>query len=211
MRFQRLLGMILGGLLAFPAVALDEGIEYSKLATPQPTETGEKIEVLELFWYGCPHCFHLEPTLDKWLARRPANVAFRRMPAVLGPHWEPHARAYYAAEQLGVLDKVHTPLFDALHVKKRKLADENELAEVFVEQGVSKEDFLKAYRSFSVDTKVRRALELGKRYGVDGVPSFVVNGKYRSSPSQAGGYDKLFEVIDALVVQETRSPQGGGS
>lgn len=211
MRFQRLLGMILGGLLAFPAVGLDEGIEYSKLATPQATESGDKIEVLELFWYGCPHCFHLEPTLDKWLAKKPADVAFRRMPAILGPHWEPQARAFYAAEQLGVADKVHGPLFDALHVKKRKLADENEIAEVFVEQGVSKEDFLKAYRSFSVDAKVRRALEMGKRYGVDGVPSFVVNGKYRSSPNQAGGYDKLFDVIDALVVLETQSQKGGGS
>lgn len=210
MGFQRLLGMILAGLLAFPALALDEGIEYSKLATAQPTETGDKVEVLELFWYGCPHCFYLEPTLDKWLARRPANVAFRRMPAVLGPHWEPPARAYYAAEQLGVLEKVHTPLFDAMHVKKRKLENEAELAAFFAEQGVAKEDFLKAYRSFSVDTKVRRAVEMGKRYGVDGVPAFVVNGKYRTSASQAAGYDKLFEVIDALVVMETK-PGGKGS
>lgn len=210
MRFHRLLGMILGGLLAFPALAFDEGIEYSKLATPQPTETGSKIEVLELFWYGCPHCFQLEPTLNKWLEHRPANVAFRRMPAILGPHWEPQARAYYAAELLGVLDKMHEPLFDAMHVKKKKLADENELAELFAEQGVSKNAFLKAYRSFTVDTKVRRAVEMGKRYGVDGVPAFIVNGKYRTSANQTAGYDKLFEVIDALVVMESK-PQGKGS
>ncbi len=208
MRFPRLFGVILGGLLAFPALAMDEGIDYAKLPQPQPTDTGDKIEVLELFWYGCPHCFHLEPGLDKWLERRPPNVAFRRMPAVLGPHWEPPARAFYAAEQLGVLDKIHTPLFDAMQVKKRKLDSEDELAEFFVEQGVPKEAFLKAYRSFAVDVKMRRAVEMGKRYGVDGVPSFIVNGKYRTSATQTGGIEKLFEVLDYLVAEETRAAGG---
>ena len=209
MQLKTFFGVILGGLLAFPVVAFDEGIEYAKLARPQPTETGDKVEVLELFWYGCPHCFHLEPDLDKWVEKLPPNAAFRRMPAVLGPHWEPHARVFYAAEQLGVLDKIHTPLFDAMHVKKLKLEDADALADWFAQQGVPKDEFLKAYRSFSVDMKVRRAVEMGKRYGVDGVPAFVINGKYRTSAGQAGSNEKMFEVMDVLIAEEAGAGKGG--
>jgi thiol:disulfide interchange protein DsbA len=211
MRFERFFGVILGGLLAFPALAFDEGIEFTRLSQAQPTETGDKIEVLELFWYGCPHCFHMEPALENWVKAAPQNVAFRRMPAVLGPHWEPHARAFYAAEVLGVGEKMHEPLFEALHEKKLKLANENELAEFFAEHGVPKEEFVSAYRSFAVDMKLRRAVAMGKRYGVDGVPAFIVNGKFRTSASQAGSNEKLFAVLDYLIAEETKSAGTGGS
>ncbi|MEA3276921.1 MAG: thiol:disulfide interchange protein DsbA/DsbL [Pseudomonadota bacterium] len=198
-----LLQTMLGLLVATQAWAFDEGIEYTELARPQATETGDKIEVLELFWYGCPHCFHLEPTLDQWLEKQGDNVVFRRMPAILGSHWEPHARAFYAAELMEAQDKIHVPLFDAMHVKKRKIMDEDALVAFAVEQGVDGEEFRKAYNSFFVNMKVRRAVELGRRFGVDGVPSVIVNGKYRTSPTQTGGSNKMLPVLDYLIEVES--------
>jgi thiol:disulfide interchange protein DsbA len=192
-----------GLLIAGQAWAFDEGIDYTRLAQPQPTETGNKVEVLEFFWYGCPHCFHLEPLLQKWATNKPANAELRRMPAVLGPNWEPDARAFFAAELLGVQDKLHEPLFRAIHVDKRRIMDEDQLVAFAAEQGINADAFRKAYESFYVNMKVRRAAELERRYGIDGVPSIVVNGKYRTSASQTGSNEKLIEVINYLVKKES--------
>lgn len=199
---RALLAMVFGALVVTQAWAIEEGIDYTVLTPPQPTETGDKIEVVELFWYGCPHCVQLEPFIEKWLRHKPGNVEFRRMATALGPNWEPHARAFYAAELLGVTDKLHQPLFDAMHVEKRKLMDEDALVAFAAEQGIDAEKFREAYDSFYVNTKVRRSAEMARRYGVDGVPSLVVNGKYRTSPSQTGGNAKMMEVLDYLIQQE---------
>jgi thiol:disulfide interchange protein DsbA len=198
-----LLKTVLGLLVVGQAWAFDEGVDYTRLTQPQPTETGDKVEVLEFFWYGCPHCFHLEPLLEKWLANKPEDAAFRRMPAVLGPNWEPHARAYFAAELLGVQDKLHEPLFHAMQVEKRRLMDEDQLVAFAAEQGINADEFRKAYESFYVNMKVRRAAELERRYGIDGVPTIIVNGKYRTSASQTGSNEKLIEVINYLVKLES--------
>jgi thiol:disulfide interchange protein DsbA len=200
-----LLGLLAAWLLAAgPARAFDQGIDYKAVPEPQPTETPGKVEVLEMFWYGCPHCYHLEPALNRWLAHKPAYVAFRRVPAVLGPGWALLAKAYYAAEALGVADRTHAALFDALHKERLHLFDENSLADWFAHQGVGvdKGQFLKALHSFVVDLKVRQAAQLDQRFGIDGVPSFVVNGKYSTSPSMVGSNDKVFQVIDYLAAQE---------
>ncbi len=194
--------LLAGLFLATGAKAVDEGIDYRTLSQAVPTETGDKIEVLELFWYGCPHCYHLEPALKKWLAGKADYVEFRRGPAVLGQNWVSHARAYFAAELLGVLDDLHEPFFQALHDKKMRLFDEQSITNWFKEKGVDAEEFRKAYRSFIVDMKVRRASQLGNRLGLDGVPSFVVNGKYVTSPSQAGGSERMFEVLTHLAAME---------
>jgi thiol:disulfide interchange protein DsbA len=200
---RALLGTVLGALLASHAWAFDEGIDYTRLATPQPTETGDKIEVLEVFMYSCPHCFHLEPTIDEWLKTKPEYVEFRRMPAIFGAKVVPHARAFYAAELIGVQEQIHEPLFRALHVQKQKLWDEDALVRFAEQQGVDGEEFRSAYNSFFVNMKVRRAEEMGKRFGIDGVPAFIVNGKYRTSPSQTGSREAMVQVIDHLIGVES--------
>lgn len=208
---KALLRVALGVLIAAQAWAIEEGIDYTNLAKPQTTESGDKVEVLEVFMYSCPHCFHLEQTIDKWLATKPENVEFRRMPAVFGPKVVPHARAFYAAEMMGVEDKLHMPLFRALHEQKRQIYDEDALVAFAEEQGIDGAEFRKTYNSFYVNMKVRRAQEMGKRYGIDGVPSVIVNGKYRTSPSRTGSRDKMVKVIDYLIGVESGQTAAGGA
>lgn len=188
----------------------DEGIEYQLINPPQPTTNPAKVEVVELFWYGCPHCFVFEPYLNAWLERKPANVEFIRIPATLNPGWSIHARAYYTAEVLGVLDKIHEPLFHAIHVQKRKLDNEAALAAFFAAQGVSEEDFRKTFNSFAVETKLRRAAGLVQRYGVSGVPAIIINGKYRTDGSLAGSYENLLQVMDYLIRKESAQTAAQG-
>ena len=177
-----------------------EGQQYFRVPAPQPVDTGDKIEIRELFWYGCPHCAHLQPYIDSWLSKGiPANAEFVLMPAILRDSWAPHARIFYAFRDAGVVDKVHAKFFSAIHDQKQEFPNAETIAEFVSENGGSGSEFLKAYRSFSVDADVRRASELSRAYGVTGVPSIIVDGKYRTSVSAAGGYDQLFQLIDYLV------------
>lgn len=178
---------------------------YKNIVPPQPTSSGNKIEVVEIFSYGCSHCHRFEATLERWLKNKPDNVEFVHLPAIFSPQLALFARAYYAAEALGVVDKVHKPLFNAVHVQKRRLSSEDEIAEVFVENGVNKDDFHKAFRSFSVEAKVRRAAELGKRYGLEATPSMVVNGKYITNPGMDNiGFDGMLKEVDKLIAKESK-------
>lgn len=186
----------------------DEGIEYFKVNPPQPTANKDKIEVLEAFSYGCPHCYQFEPALTTWKKSLPPNVEFVRFHVIFPNQasWEPLARAYYTAEFLGIVEKIHHAMFVAVHDKKRDLTSDAKMAEFFAEQGVSKKDFQDAYRSFSVDSKMRRAADMTTRYQVDGVPSLVVNGKFRTSARYTGGTNEsLLKVIDELVRKESRN------
>jgi thiol:disulfide interchange protein DsbA len=188
-----------------------EGIEYRAIVPPQPTDTGNKIQVVELFWYGCPHCYHFEPELDAWLKRKPDNVVFERMPAIfLNPRWELDARAYYTAEALGVLGKIHEALFDAIHKEHRKLGTEDALMAFFAEHGVNPEDFRRTFHSFYVDTKVRQAKLMTERYGVDGVPTMVVDGKYRTEAGLAGSEANTLRVVDFLIAKEAGAAATAG-
>jgi thiol:disulfide interchange protein DsbA len=201
-------GLLVAALLLPSALwAVEEGIDYAVLEPAQPTETGDQVEVLEVFWYGCPHCWHLEPVMTQWVATKPAGVAFRLMPAT-GPRWEPHARAYYAAESLGTLDVFHEALFKAMQVQHRPIMTENDLVKFAGEIGIDPEQFRAAYESFYVETRVRKAEEMGRRYGIDGVPALIINGKYRTSPSQAGGQDQMLQVLNTLVGQEIAAKAG---
>jgi protein dithiol oxidoreductase (disulfide-forming) len=199
-----LVGLFLG-LPVFQASAFDEGIEYAKVSQPQPTETEGKVEVLEFFWYGCPHCWHLEPLLKKWKETMPANAQFRRSPAILGPTWEPLARAYFAAELLGKSEELHEPLFEAVQVKKQRLTDADSIAKFVATLGLDPEAFKEAYGSFFVDMQVRKTMELTRIFGIDGVPAIVVNGKYRTSAGQAGGNDQLMGIVNQLIQQESQA------
>lgn len=182
-------------------ISPDEVIEYEPVVPPVATASGDRIEVIELFWYGCPHCYRLEPYIERWQEQQPDGVAYIRIPAIFPNRstWENHARAFYTAEALGVVDKIHRPLFDALHAMRRKIDDEAALAAFFVEQGIDEAEFTKTYRSFAVDGKVRRAQQLTRRYGIDGVPSLIVDGRYRTGPALAGTYARTMPVVDALV------------
>ena len=190
------------------AAEYDEGIEYKRINPAVPTSSGDKIEIVEVFWYGCPHCNRFEPHLLKWKKDLPENVSFIRMPAVFPnrPVWETHARAFYTAEVLGVLDKTHQPLFDALHKDKQRLFTPKALAEFYAGYGVDKKVFLETYNSFTVDMKVNNARTLSEQYKVDGVPTLVINGKFLAHGSISGGDEGVLKVTDYLIDIESKQP-----
>ncbi len=185
--------------------AFSEGVAYARIVPAQPTAEPDKIEVVELFWYGCPHCHRFQPYLERWLKNKPDDVVYIRMPAILSDSWALLARAYYAAEALGKLEEIHQPLFKAIHEQKRRFSTERDVAAFFAEHGVSNEDFRKVFHSFSVESKVRRARQMTRRYHIQGTPSVVINGKYRSNPGMSRGFDNLIRVIDFLVEKERRA------
>ncbi|MGA7799215.1 MAG: thiol:disulfide interchange protein DsbA/DsbL [Gammaproteobacteria bacterium] len=191
----------------------DAGIDYQLIDPPQPAATAGKIQVIELFWYGCPHCFHFEPHLDQWLAHKPKGVVFERIPAVLGPNWTPLARAFYTEKLLGVFDKTHLALFNAIHKDHefKLLSDPQAMADFFAKHGVPKAKFLSTYNSFAVDVDVNRAKDMTRRYGINGVPSMIVAGKYRTSGQLAGSNDAMLNVVDYLVRKERASADAGAA
>ena len=201
--------------LSLPAFAYDEGFEFKKVTPSQPTISESKVEVVELFWYGCPHCNDFEPSLHEWVKNKPKNVEFIRIPAIFRKSWMPHARAYYTAEALGVLDRTHQVFFTAVHKEKRALQTEKDIADFFVSQGVKREDFKKAWNSFVVQTKVKRAVNMTRRYGITGVPAMVVNGKYRTGGpaaninnpgnSKQAQHENVLKVVDWLAAREAAS------
>ena len=190
--------------LVIAAPTYKEKIHYERVLPAQPTTTGDKVEVVEMFWYGCPHCNSLEPYVNRWVKKKPAQAEFVRMPAIFRPEWELHARAYYTAEILGVLEKTHAAMFEAIHQQKRRLSTDAEIQKLFAEHGVSTEDFNRVFRSFAVEAKIRRAKDMSERYGIRGVPALIVNGKYRTGAQLAGGNANIFRVVDFLVAQESQ-------
>jgi thiol:disulfide interchange protein DsbA len=198
--------LILLPLLIFHTAHAEWGEGFDPIDPPIPTTSAEgKVEVVEFFWYGCPHCYQMEPQLEAWLESKPENVSFVRVPAPLNNKWTVHAQFYYAAEILGLTEKLHLPLFEAMHVKKRRLFDRDSLIDFAVEQGVDKQKFIDALDSFGVYVKVQNARKLGQRYQLDGVPAIGINGKYKTSGSLAGSYDKMFEIVSQLVAEESKA------
>lgn len=177
-----------------------EGGHYQVMTNPQPVSTGDKIEVLELFWYRCPHCNSLEAPLHTWLKNgKPDNAEYVAFPAILNPNWEPAARAYYTFEALGLVDEFHAKLFYAIHSERKNINSSEQLAKWVESEGGSAKDVTDTYDSFAVNTKVNFAKTMSKRYGVSGVPAIIVDGRYSTSVSQAGDTKTLFEVINFLV------------
>lgn len=196
-------GLLLS-LLAFSGLNFAAGKGYKDLAAIQPVQDPAKVEIIEFFWYGCPHCYQFEPQIEKWHETLPDNVNFIRQPAVFSKVWGQHAKAYFTAEVLDVVDKVHGDLFHAIQVKKQKLTSEEDLADFFVAHGVDKAAFHDAYNSFIVDTKMRQAKSMGPRYGLSGVPAIVVNGKYLVNGKSAGPYGGMIKVINELIAEESK-------
>lgn len=187
-------------LLAGPVAAQGKP-SYKPLANPQPVETGQKIEVVEFFWYGCSHCFDLEPFLNKWTARLPKDVEFRRLPAVPTERWLPNARTYFTLEALGLLDKLHGEVFDAIHIDRVNLNDERVQLDWMAKKGVDRAKFSEAWKSFSVQSKTKRAVQQTQAYDVNGVPTLVVDGKYMTSVSMTGSPEGLMKTLDELIVK----------
>ena len=197
-----------------PAVAkvdFKEGVHYIKL--PQrvtPLLPASKIEVVEMFYYGCPHCFNLEPYVVVWKDKAADDVVFNSVPAVLNPSWGVFARAFYAAEELGILDKTHETLFKSIHEQGRRITSEDALVRFYVRMGAEEAAFRKAMKSDAVAAKVKRAESLGKQYGMTGVPSLVVDGQYRVLLDNVASYDQLFDIVEFLLdkVRKSRSQTG---
>jgi protein dithiol oxidoreductase (disulfide-forming) len=188
-------------LLCFSVIAHADD-PYKLIIPVQPTQTDNKIEVLEVFWYGCPHCYDFEPHVEKWLENLPEDVEFRRMPGIFNKNWIPHAKAYFTAEKLGVLDKIHNPLFNALHKERKRIYSEDELKDFFIAKGIDGDEFTKVFNSSEIETKFKQAFVMGQRYKITGVPAVIVNGKYMTSGSMAGSYENLLKTIDDLIAKE---------
>lgn len=174
------------------------GRDYVQLPVRQPVESGEQIEVREFFWYGCPHCYQLEPYLERWLARLPQDVRYIRTPGV-ARRWLPHAKAYYTFEALGITERVHKSFFDAIHKGGKKLVDEASMAQFLAQHDVDSDKFRHAFNSFGVRTQVEKAKQLNFRYRIDSVPMITIDGRYKTSASMAGGEARLMQVINYLI------------
>lgn len=179
------------------------GFEYGSI-NKQPTANADRIEVIEFFWYGCPHCFHFEPSLNRWLADKPENVDFIQIPAPLNKSWEIHTKVFYALELMGMQKKLHEKLFEAIHMKKMRLFDEKSITDFLVKQGVDRDKFKKSLKSFAVSGKLNKARKMMKDYQIKGVPLLAVNGKYITSGPMAGGYQQMIDVVNFLIAKESK-------
>ena len=175
------------------------GANYHRLNSPQAVHTGDKIEVLELFWYRCPHCYRLEPYLKQWHNNKPESVEFVRMPAVLNKSWAFDARAFYTFVALDLVDKLHEPFFEAIHKDRKRIQTVEQLADWATEHGVDRNAILDTFTSFGVDSMLAHAVDMTPRYETDGVPTIIVDGKYRSKVSMAGGHNELMDLINHLT------------
>jgi len=180
----------------------EAGVHYEVLPQPIRTADATKIEVNEVFSYTCGHCFNFEAVLHPWSKNLAADVDFQQTPAVWQPSLEPFARAYYSAVMLGVLDQTHMTIFEALHVKKQPLRSEEDFAAIFNAAGVDSLRFSKAYNSFGMTSMVNQAKARVRGYRVQGTPEVIVNGKYRVSSRNAGGFDGMLNVADFLIEKE---------
>lgn len=174
-----------------------EGKHYVEIPFSERLDTGNKVEVREFFWYGCGHCFKFEPLIEKWKQNKPKAAMFVRTPAF--PRQVVHARSYYAFEAMGIVDKLHPKFFDALHVDGKRLKTVDAVVDFVKANGEDADEFRKKVKSFSVDHKTKAAFQLGASYGVNAVPTFVIDGRYKLSAKTAGSDSNVIELIDYLV------------
>jgi thiol:disulfide interchange protein DsbA len=180
-------------------VAAEVGKNYFLVEPPQPTASGNKVEVLEVFSYACIHCAHFQPYADEIKSKLPAYAQFEYMPAIFNEAWEAYARAFYTAQSLGLLDKTHQAIFDAVHRDHRQFRSFDDIAAFYGEHGADVEKFKQVATSFEVESKLARSRDLVPKFGVDGTPTVIIDGKYRLTGASAGGYPQLVALIDLLV------------
>ena len=190
---------VLTGLFLLAFVPAAAAADYRVIDSPGAVGDGDTIQVTEFFWYGCPHCYRFAPKIDKWKESKPDDVEFRHLPAVLSQRWALHGRAFFAAKALGELERFHMPMFRAIHEDGKRMASEEEIGEFASSLGIDGEKLVAAMNSLGVDTRMRRARELQSTYGVSGTPSVVIDGRFLTSGSVAGGLDRMLDVIDERV------------
>lgn len=201
--FTRTLAMVAATVFSLSAFAATEpafeGHDYARVNNAQPVATGNKVEVLEFFWYRCPHCFQLESGLNTWLKTLPKDAQVRRVPAAFRDDWIPGAKIFYTLEQMGLLDRLHHKVFDAYHVENINLNDTAILGKWIAKQGVDRKKFESIYSSFSTQSKVMQGSRLAKAYALTGVPAFIIDGKYTTTMSMARSEERLFDVLNQLI------------
>lgn len=175
---------------------------FESLETPQATETPGKVEIVDVFSYACPHCFSFLPVMEAYKQSKPDYVEVRHMPAIFNERWAAFARAFYTAQVLGIEERIHRPLFEAIHEKNRRLESADDFMAFFAEFGVSNDEFRNAWSSFGVDSLVRKSDVMQRRYGVRSTPTLIVNGKYRVTGTLAGSFESMILVADALAAEE---------
>ncbi|MEX1667983.1 thiol:disulfide interchange protein DsbA/DsbL [Zhongshania guokunii] len=179
------------------------GERYLRIAQPVHTSNPDKIEVTEVFWYGCSHCFDFDPMLEAWKKQLPADVEFRRSPAMWNELMVVHAKAFYTAEALGVIEELHTPLFNAINIDRNPLRDSAAIEKLFLAHSkVDAEKFRKTFDSFGVNSQVKQADARARAYGIAGTPELIVNGKYRITGRSAGGKAEMLKVAEELIAKE---------
>lgn len=175
-----------------------QNIDY-RLIAAQPVETGEKIEVIDFFWYGCPYCNELQPALEDWIKRKPEDVALRRIPVILRDSWAPHARIYYTLELLGEVGRLHQKVYDGYHIEELHMSKPDVMEQWAVKNGIDRRRWLDAYHSPEVDGRITRAFQLTKRYDVQGTPTLVVDGRYLTSSSMTPAVRGVIPVLEDLI------------
>jgi protein dithiol oxidoreductase (disulfide-forming) len=184
------------------AKAFKDGVDYLTLDKPAPTEApAGRIEVVEFFWYSCPHCHAFEPQLEAWIKQLPKDVAVRRVPVSFRPDFEPQQRLYYVLEGMGKVEELHKKVFNAIHVEKQPLNTADAVAAWAEKQGLNKAKFAEMYNSFSVTTKTRKATQLQDMYKVDGVPALGIAGRYYTTGSMTQTMARALQVTDYLIGQ----------
>lgn len=198
---RALLAAVLAAVSTANAAEYIEGQHYLRLDPPvAPIEESESAhEVVELFWYGCSHCFDFEPYIEDWNAKNEGDVTFIRIPAIFNKRWEQHARAFYALELMDELENAHKLIFEGIHAQGRALRDVDSIARFLAANGVNEDQFRENFNSFAIETKIARAKQLLQQYQVTGVPTMIVDGQYKVSASTAGGYEQAIEVVEKLT------------
>jgi thiol:disulfide interchange protein DsbA len=205
--FSATLAAGIGGLIAGPAFAQGapaEGRDYVRLSQPAPVtlpSPDKKVDVIEFFWYECPHCYAFEPTVEAWAKQLPAAVSFRQVPVGFTARHQVAQKAFYAFQEMGLIETLHARIFAAIHVQRQRLMTEKAYADFAVANGVDGEKFAAAMRSFSVNMQANRARQLSDAYKIDGVPAMGVQGRFYTSGSLAGSNDRALQVVDYLVQQ----------
>lgn len=183
------------------------GQDYEVVKPAQPTSAGPgEVEVLEFFMYTCPHCFNFEPHMNNYIADKPSYVKVQRVPVMFNDVAVLHARAYYTADILGVLDKTHLPMFEEIHINRNMLSSESELEDFFASHGVEREKFRGTFKSFAVEGKLKKGATAAQRLKITSVPFVAINGKYKTAGSMTKSYDKVIEVIEDLTALEHNNP-----
>lgn len=219
MRFLSHLAAAFGfSLLALGASAAPDnpksGVDYRTLEKAQPTDGGKRVEVIEFFWYSCPHCNSLEPALNDWVAKQGDKIAYKRVPVAFRDSMAPQQKLYYTIEAMGLIDKLHHKVFQAIHVQRKPLDTEAAITTFMVNEGIEKQKFLNVFNSFGVQSKTRRASQLQQAYQIDGVPLLAVEGRYLTSPAIVGAsigsradpvlHAATFQVLDWLIARSAK-------